>query len=101
MVALEENAPMTQSYEEWMKRVRATFESLSLPAADWQAIGAFDYRTEYDAGVSPEDAATKANHQWWREWNQSLNQDCRETQDCWLPRGHEGRCQRIGESRSG
>jgi hypothetical protein len=89
---------MDKSYEEWMGEVRATFKSLNLPAADWQAIGAFDYRTEYDAGASPRHAATKANHQWWHQWNKSLNQDCRETEDCWLPRGHEGQCQLIGES---
>ncbi len=89
---------MAESYEKWMNEVRAAFDSLNLPAADWQAIGAFDYRSEYDAGVKPQDAAIKANRHWWREWNKSLNQNCRKTNDCWLPSGHQGECQPVGES---
>ncbi len=83
---------MPDSYAQWMKEVRAVLDSLIMPMADWQEIGAFDYRSEYDAGVKPNDAATKANRHWWREWNKSLKQECRQTQDCWLPRGHQGRC---------
>ena len=45
--------PMTESFEQWMDKVRAAFDLLNMPMADWQAIGAFDYRTEYDAGVKP------------------------------------------------
>jgi len=89
---------MDESYDQWMNKVRTALDSLILPAADWQTIGVFDYRSEYDAGVKPSDAATKANRQWWHEWNKSLNQDCRQTRDCWLPRGHEGQCQPIAES---
>ena len=89
---------MTESYEKWMNEVRAAFDSLSLPAADWHAIGAFDYRSEYEAGVKPQDAAMKANRHWWREWNKSLNQDCRKSDACWLPRGHQGQCQPVAEN---
>lgn len=86
---------MTESFEQWMHKVRAAFDALNMPMADWQTIGAFDYRSEYDAGVKPDDAAKKANRYWWREWNKSLNQDCRASKDCWLPRGHEGQCEPL------
>ena len=89
---------MIYSFEEWMHKVRAAFDSLNMPAADWQAIGAFDYRSEYDAGVKPDAAAMKANRYWWLEWNKSLKQDCRATKNCWLPRGHEGQCEPIAQT---
>ncbi len=89
---------MAESFEKWMNEVRAAFDSLNLPAVDWQAIGAFDYRSEYEAGVKPQNAAMKANRDWWREWNKSLNQDCRQTKDCWFPRGHQGQCQSVQDS---
>ncbi len=88
---------MASSYEEWMNEVRAAFDSLDMPMADWQVIGAFDYRGEYDAGVKPDDAARKANRYWWHEWNKSLKQNCRQRQDCWLPHGHQGECQPVVE----
>ena len=88
---------MPETYEEWMNEVRTAFESLNLPMADWQALGAFDYRGEYDAGTNPTDAAKKANRYWWHEWNKSLNQDCRQAKDCWLPRGHQGGWQPVSE----
>jgi hypothetical protein len=84
---------MPDAYAEWMKAVRAALDSFSMPMADWQEIGAFDFRREYDAGVKPDDAATRAHRHWWWEWNKSLNQDCRQTKDCWLPRGHQRQCQ--------
>jgi hypothetical protein len=86
---------MPESYEDWMKQVRAALDSLDMPMANWQAIGRFDYRSEYAAGVKPEDAALKANRLWWLEWHKSLKQDCQETPDCWLPRSHQGRCEPI------
>ena len=86
---------MSESFEEWMNEVRAAFESLEGPMADWQVIGAFDYRSEYDAGVKSDAAAQKANRHWWREWNKSLKQECRQSEDCWLPRGHQGQCQPV------
>jgi hypothetical protein len=88
---------MAESYEQWMNKVRVELDSLILPAADWQAIGVFDYRSEYNAGTEPGVAAMKANRHWWHEWNKSLNQDCRQTKACWLPRGHQGQCQPVAE----
>jgi hypothetical protein len=86
---------MPATYEEWMKEVRAAFDSLVTPMEDWPAIGAFDFRSEYNAGVKPKDAAMKANRRWWHDWNKSLNQECQRSEQCWLPRGHEGQCQPI------
>ena len=83
-----------------MNEVRAAFDSLNMPMTDWQVIGAFDYRSEYNAGVKPDDAAMKANRYWWREWNKSLKQDCLLAKDCWLPRGHQGQCQTVAEEAS-
>ena len=89
---------MADAYLEWMKEVRTAFESLNVPMADWQLIGYFDYRREFDAGVKPQDAATKANRHWWHEWNKSLKQHCPQTDDCWLPRGHQGVCQPVART---
>jgi len=89
---------VADSYEQWMSEVRAAFDSLDMPMADWQVIGFFDYRREFDAGIKPQDAATKANRHWWHEWNKSLKQHCPETKDCWLPRGHQGQCQPVTEA---
>jgi len=38
-------------------------------------------------------AAAQANRFWWRNQNQRINQDCRITPGCWLPRGHIGACE--------
>ena len=91
---------MAESYEDWMKQVHAAFESLIMPLADWQALGKFDYRSEFDAGATPGDAATKANRHWWLEWNRSLKQECPQNPDCWLPRGHQGLCQSAHQQAS-
>ena len=89
---------MAGSYEQWMSEVRAALDSLILPVADWQVMGVFNYRGEYESGVKPSDAAMKANRHWWHEWNKSLNQDGQQTKDCWLPRGHQGQCELVAES---
>ena len=86
---------MAEAYEEWIKEVRDALDSLIMPMADWQLIGAFDFRSTYDAGIKPDEAALKANRYWWHEWNKSLKQDCRQTKDCWLPGGHQGQCQPV------
>ena len=84
-----------------MGKVRSAFDSLNLPMADWQTLGVFDYHSEFDAGVKPADAAMKANRYWWHEWNKSLNQECRQTKDCWLPRGHQEQCQPVSDPPAG
>jgi len=38
---------MADSYKEWMNEVHAAFDSMIMPLADWHALGAFDYRSEY------------------------------------------------------
>ena len=92
---------MPEPYEEWMKQVGVAFDSLNMPMADWQLLGSFDYRGEYEAGLSPEQAARKANRYWWLEWHKSLKQDCRQTNGCWLPRGHQGECEPIAPAALG
>ena len=47
----------------------------------------------YAGRFAAKEAAMKANRHWWYEWNKSLKQECRQTKDCWLPRGHQGQCQ--------
>lgn len=86
----------TMDYEHWLTEVKAALEAVNMPMADWQGVWPFDFRAEYDAGAKPDDTAMKANRYWWREQNKSLKQDCRETDACWLPRGHQGDCQRVG-----
>jgi hypothetical protein len=66
-----------------------------MPLGDCQKSWAFDFRAEFDAGATANDVAMKANKFWWREQNKAMQQDCRLSQDCWLPRGHQGRCQPV------
>ncbi len=63
----------------------------------WQPIWSFDFPREHKAGTTPDDAAMKANHFWWRQQNKSLKQDCQKTPNCWLPRDHQGKCQSAYE----
>ena len=88
---------MAKSYEEWLGAVLATLDSINMPMVEWQGIWVFDFRAEYDASVKPDDAAMKANRYWWHQQNKSLKQDCRQTNDCWLPSGHQGQCQPVSD----
>jgi hypothetical protein len=78
--------------DQWLKEVTAA-ETVNMPMADWQNLWPFDFQAQYAAGVTPDDAAMKANRYWWHEQNKSQNRNCRETKDCWLPRGHQGICE--------
>ena len=80
-------------YTQWLKEVTAALESVNMSMAEWQGIWPFDFQTQHAVGVTPNDAAMKANRFWWREQNKSLERECRETPNCWLPRGHQGGCQ--------
>lgn len=86
---------MTMNFDQWLGEVRTALDSVNMPMDDWQGLWVFDFRREYDAGAKADDAAMKANRFWWREQNKSLKQDCRETDGCWLPRGHRGECQPV------
>lgn len=86
-------------YTEWLKEVAAALESVNMPMADWQGIWPFDFQTQYAAGVTPNDAAMNANRFWWHEQNKSLKQECVQTPNCWLPRGHHGICEPVFKSR--
>ena len=86
------------TYQVWLSRVQAALQSIHMPFDDWQSVWRFDFESEFNAGVRADDAAMKANRFWWQKQNKSLNQDCRESTDCWLPRGHRGDCQPIREN---
>jgi hypothetical protein len=86
---------MANPYEKWLSDVQAALQSINMPFDDWQNLWPFDFQQEFKAGVKADDAATKANRFWWHEQNKSLNQDCRVTPNCWLPRGHQSACQPV------
>jgi hypothetical protein len=85
----------TLNYEVWIKDVQEALRSINMNMNDWQGVWPFDFAAEHKAGTKPDDAAMKANRFWWHEQNKSLKQDCRNTADCWLPRGHQGACQPV------
>lgn len=90
---------MNNKYQSWLDEVRAALHSINMPMDDWQRVWEFDFRAEFDRGEQADKAAEAANRFWWREQNKSLNQDCRNTADCWLPRGHRGECQPVSEGK--
>ena len=55
------------TYERWMDGVRAALNEINMALEGWQDIWPFNFRREFDAGVSADDAAMKANKFWWRE----------------------------------
>jgi hypothetical protein len=84
-----------REFEGWMDQVRAALRSVNMAVEDWQGVWPFDFRGEYEKGTTADDAAMKATRFWWLQQNKSLNQDCRATPACWLPRGHQGECQPV------
>jgi len=88
-------AATVNTYEEWLTEVRDALASMNMTIEDWQSIWPFDFRTEYDSGTAPGDAAEKSNRFWWYQQNKSMQRECLQTANCWLPRGHEGECQPI------
>ncbi len=86
---------MTVSYEAWSKEVEEALSSINMPLEEWQKSWAFDFRAEFNAGTTANDAAMKANRFWWREQNKAIHQGCTLSEDCWLPRGHQGGCQPV------
>jgi len=92
---------MTHNYNIWLGKVREALLSINMPMEEWQATWHFDFEGEYETGAKADDAALSANRFWWKEQNKSLKQQCPVTQDCWLPRGHQGDCQPVGPSAVG
>jgi hypothetical protein len=84
---------MTASYDDWLGEVSRALESVNMTMREWQRMWAFDFRREFDSGTSANDAATKANQFWWHRQNTAIGQNCLKTQNCWLPRNHQGECQ--------
>jgi len=84
---------MNASFEGWLTEVRSALDSMNMPLDDWQRQWRFDFDREFGAGTTANDAAAKANRFWWHQQNKSMNQECRKSRDCWLPRNHQGECQ--------
>ncbi len=86
---------MSNNYEAWLDEVRSALRAVNMSLDQWQKIWRFDFASEYRAGADPKHTAHKANRFWWHEQNKSLEQNCRLTPDCWLPRGHQGECEQV------
>lgn len=86
---------MVGTHEEWLSQVKDALLSINMSFDDWQSIWRFDFRSEYDSGTSPNDAAEKANRFWWYRQNKWIHRDCVRTAHCWLPRRHRGVCQSV------
>jgi hypothetical protein len=86
---------LTNAYDTWLVEVRKTLDSINMPMEDWQAVSPFDFKREYVAGVSADDAALTANKFWWQQQNRRIDQDCRRTPNCWLPRNHSIECEPV------
>ena len=85
----------TDAYNVWLADVREALDSINMPMEDWQTVSSFDFKREFAAGVSPDDAALKANRFWWLQQNRKIGQDCPRTSNCWLPQGHQGECEPL------
>jgi hypothetical protein len=94
-------ADMTETYEDWLGKVKEALSTINMPMDDWQAIWPFDFREEYQAGEGADRAAMKANRFWWRQQNKSLKQECQRGLDCCLPSGHQGPCQSVSQHKAG
>jgi len=92
---------MTATYETWLEEVEKALASINMPMEEWQRQWAFDFTREFRSGAVATDAAMKANRFWWHEQNKAVHQDCTLSGDCWLPRGHQGRCQPVIQDASG
>jgi len=82
-----------KQFQDWLNEVRGALQSINMPMDDWQRLWPFDFEGEHRAGATPWDAAARANRHWWHQQNKSLEQHCQKSADCWLPRGHNGKCQ--------
>jgi hypothetical protein len=82
-----------RAYDSWLSEVKSSLASINMPFDSWQSATPFDFHAEYDDGTTPSAAAERANRFWWRKQNERINQDCRLTQNCWLPRNHHGNCE--------
>lgn len=54
-------------YSTWLDEVRATLASMHMEMEAWRNNWAYDFRKDYDAGVSARDAAMHARRFWWQE----------------------------------
>jgi hypothetical protein len=92
---------MTVSYGAWLQEVEQALASINMPMGEWQTQWVFDFPREFRFGAASSDAAMKANRFWWHEQNKAVHQNCTLSRDCWLPRGHQGRCQPVTQGAFG
>ncbi len=90
-----ETAISAAAYEAWLRDVGDALQTINMPLNDWQGIWPFDFRGEFAAGTSANNAAAKANRFWWKRQNETLGQECKTTPECWLPRNHQGECEPV------
>lgn len=86
---------MPNTYETWVKQVRAALNSINMEMDDWQGRWPFNFQREYGTGTNADNAAIKANRFWWLNQNKSLKRECRSTPSCWLPSGHQQPCEPL------
>lgn len=92
---------MADQFTSWLEQVKESLRSINMPMDDWQRTWNFDFRRQFENGSAPADAAEAANRFWWHEQNKALKQDCRKTDHCWLPQGHQGECQPVSRAGNG
>ncbi len=54
-------------FSTWLSEVRATLGSMHMDLDRWEKNWFYDFRKDYDAGVSAYDAAKRARKFWWQE----------------------------------
>jgi len=52
------------SYNDWLTKVSEALDSINMPMEDWQEVSPFDFKREFVAGSSPDEAALRANKFW-------------------------------------
>ena len=58
---------MADAYDVWVSQVQAALRSINMAMDDWQKVWRFDFRKQFDAGASADEAAIRANKFWWRQ----------------------------------
>ncbi|HET7439818.1 MAG TPA: hypothetical protein VFJ47_00835 [Terriglobales bacterium] len=54
-------------YWTWLREVKNLLEGMNTEMGPWLENWDFDFREEYDAGATPDEAATRAHDYWWQQ----------------------------------
>jgi hypothetical protein len=54
-------------YWTWMNEVKNLLGGMHTEMGPWLENWDFDFRAEYDAGATPDDAAMRAHDYWWQQ----------------------------------